>query len=251
MLSLIAYLTPFLLGLVVIVAFFAMISGFRRARQAPYFRIRQQATRQAWRWLLVVILGVAGIVAGLRIQRALPPPDLQSLLPASASPSPTPPALSPGTGTPNTPFATRDLIEEPPTITPIPPTATVSPTPFIVTIESNITPPADATLSIMAISSGISANLDPVDAGTTFPVGTPRIYYWVEYENMQDGLSWSRVLLLNGTVVRSESEAWERGAEGVAYYWFDAQGGWPTGAYEIQFYIGDTLVDSMTYEVIS
>jgi hypothetical protein len=250
MLSLIVYLTPFLLGLVVIIAFIAMISNFRRARQAPYFRIRQQATRRAWRWLLVVILGAAGIIAGIRIRGALPPLDVQSLLPATASPSP-PPALSPDAGIAGTPLATRNLIDEPPTITPVPPTPTVSPTPFITTIESDVTPPADATLSIMAISSGISANLEPVDAGTTFPVGTPRIYYWVEYENMENGLSWSRVLLLNGTVVRSESEAWERGTEGVAYYWFDAQGGWPTGAYEIQFYIGEQMVDSTTYEVIN
>jgi hypothetical protein len=251
MLSLIVYLTPFLLGLVVTIAFIAMISNFRRARKAPYFRIRQQATRRAWRWLLIVILGGAGIIAGINIRRALPPFDLQSLLPATASPA-APPALpSPGAGSPGTPLATRNLIDEPPTITPIPPTATVSPTPFISTIESDVTPPADATLSIMAISSGISANLDPVDEGTTFPVGTPRIYYWVAYENMENGLSWSRVLLLNGTVVRSESEAWERGTEGVAYYWFDAQGGWPTGAYEIQFYIGEQLADSTTYEVIN
>jgi hypothetical protein len=90
-----------------------------------------------------------------------------------------------------------------------------------------------------------------VDTGTEFPAGIPRIYIWIDYQDMADGSSWSRVLRLNGDVVRSESEGWERGAEGVAYYFFDAQGGWPSGIYEVTFFIGDKLVASAQFSMIN
>ena len=251
MLPIIVYLAPFFLGIVVVVAFGIALVNFRRSRQAPYFRLRREANRRAWRSILAVVVGVAGVLAALRMRQFVPPVDLQTLLSGSGSSvAEQPPLLNPEQ-TVTAPPTSDQTDTKPPTITPTQPTLAPSPTSVIATIDSPITPPADASLTVTDISSGISTNLRPVNIGTTFPVGTPRICFWVEFENMQDGMSWSRVLLLNDDVVRTESEAWQQGPEGVAYYWFEAQGGWPAGQYEIRFYLGDQMVASETYQVVN
>jgi hypothetical protein len=51
-------------------------------------------------------------------------------------------------------------------------------------------------------------------------------------------------------VVRSESEAWSQGTDGTGFYYFEAQGGWPGGEYEIQFYLGDHLAASAEFAII-
>lgn len=251
MLSLVVYVAPFLLTVMALIALLGVISNFRRARRAPYYRIRRVASQNAWRWMLVAVLSAGAVVAAFQVRQFVPPVDLEELFPPSPTPTPTFSVAGLPTGTVDMTLTPKDLLGGPPTITPTQPSPTPTLTPFIATIETSVTPPPDATLRITEISSGISPNLTPVNSGTTFPVGTARIYFWIEYSNMVNGMSWSRALLLNGTVVRTESEAWERGAEGVAYYWFDAQGGWPPGNYEIQFYLGDKLASSATYSIVN
>lgn len=251
MLSAIVYILPVILGIVAVVALIAAFTNFRRARKAPYFRLRRQSGRKGWRWLLVLVLAGAGAFAALQSQQFVEPLELASLLPSAGTATPTLSPLTFPTSTIDLTLTPKDILEGPPTITPTESPPTAPPTPYIATIQSTVTPPADAGLAITGISSGLSPELEPVNTGDVFPVGTPRIYYWVEFENMVNGMSWSRALLLDGRVVRTESEAWERGTEGVAYYWFDAQGGWPTGRYEVQFFLGDEMVDSATYQVVN
>ena len=64
-------------------------------------------------------------------------------------------------------------------------------------------------------------------------------------------MSWSQVLLLNGNVVRSESEGWQQEEQGVAFYFFEAQGGWPVGDYEVRFFIGDNFAISGTFRILN
>ncbi|MBN1428492.1 MAG: hypothetical protein JXB07_08905 [Anaerolineae bacterium] len=241
MLSLIVYVLPYILGIAVLVALIGGFSNFRRARSAPYFRIRRSATQAVWRWLLIALLCGGGLYATLSIRQTFLPPDLASLWPSTPMPTLAPSTLAMVTPTLDPNATPIDPFAGPPTITPTQPTLTPTPTSFIRGIPSNITPPANATIKISAISSGITSLLVPTNAGTEFPLGTPRIYVFIEFENMADGLSWSRAMLRDGSVIRSESEAWSRGESGVAYYWFDAQEGWPIGRYQIQFYIGEEL----------
>jgi hypothetical protein len=155
------------------------------------------------------------------------------------------------TATPDLTLTPGPLTEQPPTITPPPPTPTTPPTPLLVTIESQVTPPADAAITLTDISSDISADLRPVNPGRTFPAGIQRIYFFFEFGTMADGMSWSRVLLRNGEVVRSESEEWDRGPEGQAYHVFVAQGGWPGGSYEIRYYAGSRLLTTEVFSIIN
>lgn len=251
MLSFIVYALPFILGLTAVIALIGAFTGFRRARKAPYFRLRRQFNRTAWRWALVLVVTASAAFATLQARQLVDPVEVGALLPLPGTPTPTFSVLTLPTGTVNLTLTPKDPLSGPPTITPTQAPPTLPPTPYVATIQSTVTPPADASLTITEVSSGISPELEPVNTGQTFPVGTPRIYYWVEFENMVNGMSWSRALLLNGRVVRTESEAWERGTEGVAYYWFDAQGGWPAGSYEVEFFLGDQMVDSVVYEVVN
>jgi hypothetical protein len=251
MLSIILSIIPYILGLLALIALISFITTYRRSRQAPYFRIRKDSARQAGRWLLTFLFSVAGIVGAILSKRYISPADITTLLAPVFAPAATVTPL-PTLAQPTAVGTVQADI--PPTITPTQPpspTAAATPTPLITTIESAITPPPGATMEITAVSSGISPSLTPINPDSAFPAGTPRIYFWVEFSSMADGISWSRVLLRDGTVIRSESEAWERGEEGLAYFWFDAQGGWPAGNYEIQFYMGDRLVDSREFTVVN
>jgi hypothetical protein len=243
-LSLLIYVAPYVLGIVLVVALFSAFADFRRARRAPYYRIRRDSSRGGWRWVLIGVACVAGLYGVLSIRGSYGPPDLENLFPT------TPPEdrvgtldLSILTTQPNgTPAATRDPLLSPPTITPTQPPTTPSVTPFITTIEAPVTTSPDATITLETISTGISSSLEPVDAGTFFSSGQPRIYFFISFSNMSNGQSWARALLLDGTVIRTVTEAWNQGVEGNAYYWFEAAGGFPQGSYEAQFYVGDKLV---------
>ncbi len=251
MLALFVYSIPYVLGVILLISAAAAFTNLRRARRAPYFRIRNQAFRQGWRWVLTGLIAVAGLVLSIAARQSLAPPDLRALVPGRAQATPTFELVLVATATQD-PDLTPKLFEDlPPTITPTVPTPTGTPTPPIATIQSVVTPPADAQLVITAIASDISSSLRPVNPGETFPAGVARLYFFVEFSNMADGMSWSRVLVRNGAVIRSESESWDRGPEGDAYYWFGAQGGWPAGSYEIQFYLGDRLVASRVFTIVN
>src|SRR5262249_32597973 len=150
-------------------------------RRAPYFRIRRDSAAAAWRWVLIGIAAGAGI-AGAIYARSYITPASGAIFPTLPTAESTP-TFGIELATPTLPegVPTKDIFSEPPTITPTLPTPTTSPTPFIATIESQVTPPADASIKITAISSGISATLQPINANTNFPVGMPRFYIWLEY----------------------------------------------------------------------
>lgn len=249
MLSLIVYTLPYILGAALLVALVSAFSSFRRARKAPYFRIRRSATQAAWRWVLVILVCAGGLYGALSARRRLPPPNLNALWPSSPNITPTFATLGMATPTLD-PYATpKEPFTGPPTITPTQPTATPTATPFITSLQSDVTPPADAEVTIIAIASGMTTERAPVDAGTKFPVGTPKIYVFFEYANMANGLSWAPALLRNGAVVRTEPYLWEYGEKGTGYHQFPAQGGFPAGNYQIQLYIGEKMVAQGAFTV--
>jgi hypothetical protein len=251
--SYLVYTIPFAFGLLLIIALFNAQSNYRRSRRAPYFRIRQDSLAAFGRWLLVIIVAGVGIGGGLFARRFVPTPSLSAVsLPTLEPLASSTPGLNIATITPDANAATKDYLAIPPTITPTQPTPTASSTPFITTIESQITPLPNAAVTITAISSGLSNTLQPVNADTEFPAGIPRLYVWFEYSDMTNGISWSRAILWNGVVLRKESEAWELGESGKdRYYFFDSQNGWPSGSYEVQFYIGDKLASSVKFSIIN
>jgi hypothetical protein len=251
MLAILVYAAPWPLAVLCIVSLVQAYTHLRRARKAPYFRIRRDSARQGWRWMIVLVVASGGVIGSLNARSFVPPPQgtLRTLFLASPTPFPTI-ALAPSpTSAANLIGTAQNPSEGLPTSPTAPQTPTVEASPFIATINSPVTPSASAELAITGVSSGISADRTPVDLNTSFPVGIPRVYYWFEFDHISEGISWSQVLLLNGSVIRSESEEWNRGESGTAYFWFGAQGGWPAGTYEIQFYLGERLMSSASYTV--
>jgi hypothetical protein len=233
------------LGILLIASIIGLISNLRIYRKATYFTIRRDSARKVRRWFLVLVITIGGLAAGFRLRNIHADdegsqPDITIPAPPSAGSLPAvtiDPSLTP-----------KDLREAPPTITPTQPTPTQTATPAIATAETSIEVPEGASLTITAISSRITANLLPLDPGDSFAAGIPRIYFFFDYENLTQGVSWSQVLLYNDEVVRSQTETWAWGAVGKdVYYYFETRGGWPAGSYEVQFYLGDQLAASETF----
>lgn len=243
MLSLIVYVLPYILGVVLLIALIATFTNFRRAQSAPYFRIRRDATQAGWRWLVVLLVCAGGVYGAISARRTMSPPDMDSLWPEPPTVTPTFALLGVATPTLDPNVTPKEPFVGAPTITPTQPTATPTPTPFITTLQSDVTPPANAAVKITAIAGGITTERAPVSVGTEFPIGIPRIYVFFEFSNMADGSSWSRALLRDGAVVFSEFEAWSRGEQGKTYDWFNAQGGGlSAGNYQVQFYTGERMI---------
>lgn len=245
--SWIVYGLPFLLAPVIIIAAIAVIHERRVAKKSTYYRVREAARRGVRLWSLVGILAIVAVVIALLSRSDYPPPTLR---PATPSPGLEYSVISlPDTPTLNPTLTEKSLFEAPATITPTRPAPTPSPTAPIATLAVSVTPPEDASLTIMAISSAITADLKPLDPGQSFPAGITRLYFFYAYEGMADGMSWSRVLVLGDQVIRNETEAWADGSSGEMYYWFSAPDGWQAGSYEIRFYAGERLLASAFFTI--
>jgi hypothetical protein len=206
------------------------------------------------RWAVVAL--AAGAVLAVLMQ--VRPPTIAEIAPRAPAIiiEATAPPLA-GTPAPSTPpLSTPEGLSEPGAdTTGSSPTRVPSPTPsaLFVTRESDVTPQVDASLSITTIATGIDANFLPENPGSTFEVGTPRLYVFYDFEGMTDGVSWSGVVLVDGQVFEEASfdQLWSLGSEGTNLYrWFDRDGGWPVGEYEIRFFIGDRLADSATFRIV-
>lgn len=241
-------------GLLVVAAVNAA-RNFYRSRTAPYFILRRAAAARAGRWLLAMIGAGAALAVALKVRlpeaTALrPPPTPTSDLAPTLPPTPEGAALaaSPPPATQTAGTANEDqgnLISTPlpvPTITPL-----------FLTRESDVTPQAEADITITAVSTDISADFLPVNPGPIFEAGIPRFYVFFDFEGMVEGVSWSGVVLVDGQRIEQASfdQLWTMGEEGVGMYrWFDRDDGWPVGNYEVRFYIGDRQADSVTFRMV-
>ncbi len=126
------------------------------------------------------------------------------------------------------------------------PSLTLTPTETLVpaianttVLESSVTPSAQATLTITALDTQISAQFGPVTPGDTFPAGFNRIYYFVKFSGMQSGVLWRRQLLQDGKVLEDSNYLWGRSAqEGTTYFFFGQEDGFKAGQYEVRLYLG-------------
>jgi len=116
------------------------------------------------------------------------------------------------TPTPSTPVfvvitATPDYT---PTATPFP-TFTLHFTP----IMSSVTPQPGAKLRITALDDQITDTLRPISPRTSFDAGTKRIYLFVEYSDMSEGVLWRRELYKDGVQLSAHSYLWGLERDGV------------------------------------
>jgi hypothetical protein len=210
-----------------------------RARRAPFYAARAEALQRVRRWglvaLLMVVVALSLLVVAPSLARLLGRPE------GPARNTPTPTAAMMVTPTPR---PTRT-----PTVTPTRrPTATP---PFIPTPTSDVQPPESAATPLPdAVPAGEGARItfitlaaerdeagQPVDPGTEFPPGDHRVYLFISYEGMANGVAWTFAIYRDGGLLDSATQMWEWGAAGKTYLYFKPPGGYEPGLYEMQVFV--------------
>lgn len=176
-------------------------------------------------------------------------------IPASATPATT--TTPPSTRTPvatntpaRTPTSTRTPTPPPTVVVIITATPQANPSQTVyytytpnstrAPIFPSETPLPNAWIAITALDDQLSDAYTPIDPGTEFDSGTTRIYMFVKFRGLSQGVSWKRQLYFGGEPVdEGIEELWMRDAEGEAFFFFGDSDGFAPGLYEIRVYLGD------------
>ena len=189
-----------------------------------------------------------------------------TVLPSSSSGIPTvEPTLAPTLASietllPPSPTRTPKPTETPstvPTLTPFP-TNTIEPTP---TAEPrlNLTPlfnstsrpaPDNAHIALIAAAEGVQPNDQPLNPRAEFAAGVTRIYLFFAFNDMANGVEWSRALYRDGVPFQGNVFQWSMGASGAGYFFFGHADGYPPGSYEARLYIGSEETTRLAFRVI-
>lgn len=99
------------------------------------------------------------------------------------------------------------------------------------------TPRPDARLQITALDDEVSATLAPVNPANSFPAGTERVYLFVSFENMTQGVLWRRELYRDDELVETSSYLWGLPTSGRTSLFVGSDPGFAPGRYEVRLYL--------------
>lgn len=172
--------------------------------------------------------------------------------PTDTAPPPTATDVPPTeTTVPPTATATDTATPEPTASATATPTNTPQPTSAVViaTVVGSQVPSSDASLSIINLSNRVSNDLRPTNEGTQFDAGFRRLYFMLEYDNMDSGVRWRRELYHNGVLVAGREDLWGNSASGQALFFVSMPGGFVGGDYEIRVLIEAEVADEASFTV--
>lgn len=272
--------------LLALLLFIGALRFFRLGRTEPYWRLRRTASTRGWQLFLVslttgfvaaavcLFTGFAELVlGGLPFLSPITAPTQAAALPTYTpfviiiTPEATGPTSSPSIQPPTSTVTTSPTASGSSTPDPLPTrvpsraaftptaslTATPSPTPTpglsLPPLVSVVTPRPEAALQITAIDSAITDALAPVSPRNTLQAGITRIYFWVTYSGMTDGVVWTRLLLRDGTLIQGGSYLWSGGETGTLVHFFGNAEGFIPGAYLIRLLIGEQIVAEAAFTV--
>lgn len=101
---------------------------------------------------------------------------------------------------------------------------------------------AQPTFSDLLFSSRITQDGRPIAPSAILASGGKELYATFEYENMQNGLTWSQVWASNGQTIVSKEGQWEDGAKGRKVLYIAHQAGIPDGEYRVVVTIGTQIL---------
>ena len=127
------------------------------------------------------------------------------------------------------------------------PTATFESVLALTPAPSQRQPRPGASIEITAAADGISPEETPVNAARQFPAGVQRIYLFIDFQQMDDGVGWSRVLFRDGVPIQGQSYLWSLDEEGSSYFFFGSDEGYPPGEYEVRLLLGDNQVSQYAF----
>lgn len=278
------------LFLLALLLFLISVHLFRRSRTDVFWRKRREAGQRGWRlfvfaFVLILLSGAAcaatlltggltdtddttpspsgpTLAETLTAQEASPQPQQPAETPVQPDRSPamdeTPAAVASPDAPQSTPVIAPDQTLTPEVIivssTPVlTPTQTPYPTftPNAAPLTTTVTPDPNAQITITALDDQISDQYQPVNPRGTFATGTTRIYLFVEFQSMTDGVLWRLNLYHNGELVEASSYLWGRETDGEDYFFIGNATGFEPGVYEIRLYIGDndTPTSAMRFNV--
>ncbi len=265
--DLIRYAVGGLVALVVLL-FLAAIRSFRQSRSNPYWHVRRSAGERGWRLLALMLGAIFGVVVLVVIGGpllAFLDETIAGETPAAPiGYDPTPedaavvsgtPTLTPTDAATPTPFTYTPTPSSTPTDTPPPsdtPEPTFTPTRFIdalPTLEGAVSAPETARILISQLDDEISPDGGPLSAQDQFSSTIDRLYVFINYYGMVEGVEWSRLLLRDGEIVQGGRYRWVSAESGAGYYFFGLQDGLEPGTYEIAVYVGDRLSDQVSFTV--
>lgn len=105
------------------------------------------------------------------------------------------------------------------------------------------------TFSDIVFSLESTADDEPVEPSVLFPAGIDQIMAFFEYENMSDGMDWTRTWLIDGEEALSKEERWDSGRSGSYVLELSSSRGLLAGAYRLELYIEDELVALSNFRV--
>ncbi len=178
-----------------------------------------------------------------------------TLTPETAIPTALTPTNSPPTRiAPTVAAATLTPTSIPPTETPLP-TSTPSPTPpalVNLTPDFNATPRAPTpgfSLTLVTADTSVNANGTPLSPSQSFTAGVKRIYFFITFAQMENGVAWSRVLYRDGIAIQGNTLLWSLGSAGSSYFFFGDEAGYTPGNYEVRIFVGDQQVSQLQIDV--
>jgi hypothetical protein len=227
-----------------------VISQLIKTRRAPYYAMRRAALGQAKRWLLAALaleaLAIFLLIARLYLTTIAPAPSPALSATPTAVPTytPTPPPTRTPTVTPTRrPTATPPFI---PTSTP----AVPLPEPALSPLPSAVPAGEDARIAVITLAADQDANGEPVDPGTEFPPGDHRVYLFISYEGMTNGVAWTLGIFREGELLDGTTQLWEWGEQGRTYLYYKPPQGYEPGTYEMAVFIETRLQGVAQFVII-
>jgi hypothetical protein len=221
-----------------------VVSQLIKARRAPYYVMRRDALRRATHWTLVALILLALAATLLVIV-----PHLAVVM------------YGPGKATLDIPTLTSSVSVDTVTVTPsLRPTRapTITPTrrptatpPLIPTLTPSVPPPdtaltplpsavpagEDARIIVITLAGDRDASGEPIDPGIEFPPGDHRVYLFISYEGMANGVAWTLAIYREGELLDETTQLWEWGEQGRTYLYYKPLEGYKPGVYEMRVFV--------------
>jgi hypothetical protein len=99
----------------------------------------------------------------------------------------------------------------------------------------------DAHITIVTLAADRDQAGEPVGPGAEFPPGNHRVYLFIAYEGMANGVAWTFAIYREGELLDSTTQLWEWGADGGTYLYYKPPEGYEVGRYEMRAFIQDRL----------
>lgn len=223
-------------------------------------------SNRSWLWALiaipiVLILLMAGFLAVSIWVNLQPDEPVEPTVAAVVQPSPFVPTptleqaitVTEPTATPVIVSQSSSTLTPTPSPSPVPPTPTVTPTlmPLPTPGPPSVAPGSPFTNLVMAHA--ISNDNQPEKIGVSFAPGTPPIYLFFDYADIEPGATWTHRWRWGDTELGVYNDVWPDNyfERGTAWVYYSPTGGFQPGPYQVTLEIQGQTVATATFVIES